>query len=355
MYGAHNCLDQLLDCNAHTPSTSTTPGTGDNICSAADNFCFAQVEEPFDVTFNRDEYDIRYLTPSPFPYSFYVDYLNTASVQSAIGAFTNFSESSSITGTAFGSTGDDARESGVTAAVEYLLDHNVTFVMYFGDADFNCNWFGGEAFSKTLTNVPVYTSGTAGFVNISTSDGVVHGQVKAAGKFSFVRIYEAGHEVPFYQPLVALEMVNRTIHGFDIATGQTVVSNTYVTNGPVDSTYNDTGSTVTFQVLPLNATYNITTNQPNPPYDVAEEMMAASSGGGGGRLLTRYERAVIDAGKINSRINLARREVGDTVGAEVQERYIQRKRKTGRFALFDDRVSAGARNHSHGHRLGRRG
>jgi len=81
MYGAHNCLDQLFDCNAHTPSTSTTPGTGDNICSAADNFCFAQVEEPFDVTFNRDEYDIRYLTPSPFPYSFYVDYLNTATVK----------------------------------------------------------------------------------------------------------------------------------------------------------------------------------------------------------------------------------------------------------------------------------
>jgi hypothetical protein len=46
----------------------------------------------------------------------------------------------------------------------------------------------------------------AGFVNISTTDNIVHGQVKQAGKFSFVRIYESGHEVPFYQPLAALSI-----------------------------------------------------------------------------------------------------------------------------------------------------
>lgn len=81
----------------------------------------------------RDEYDMRYLVPDPFPYTFYVDYLNSEKVQSAIGAFTNFSESSAITSAAFTATGDDAREMGVTAAVEYLIDHNVTTVLYFGE------------------------------------------------------------------------------------------------------------------------------------------------------------------------------------------------------------------------------
>ena len=33
----------------------------------------------------------------------------------------------------------------------------------------------------------------AGYVNISTSDDIVHGQVKQSGAFSFVRIYESGY------------------------------------------------------------------------------------------------------------------------------------------------------------------
>lgn len=33
----------------------------------------------------------------------------------------------------------------------------------------------------------------SGYTNISTSDGIVHGQVKQSGPFSFVRIYESGH------------------------------------------------------------------------------------------------------------------------------------------------------------------
>jgi hypothetical protein len=35
----------------------------------------------------------------------------------------------------------------------------------------------------------------AGYVNLTTSDSIVHGQVKQAGKFSFVRVYDSGHEV----------------------------------------------------------------------------------------------------------------------------------------------------------------
>lgn len=126
----------LLDCNSYAYATNTSDGQGNEVCANADSWCYSQVEYPFDIYFGRDEYDIRYLTPDPFPYEFYVDYLNTAEVQAAIGAYTNFSESSSITGNAFAATGDDAREIGVTEAVEYLLDHNVTIALYFGDADY---------------------------------------------------------------------------------------------------------------------------------------------------------------------------------------------------------------------------
>lgn len=50
---------------------------------------------------------------------------------------------------------------------------------------------GGQAVSLEV-NQPGFES--AGYVDISTSDSVVHGQVKQSGAFSFVRIYDAGRK-----------------------------------------------------------------------------------------------------------------------------------------------------------------
>lgn len=88
----------------------------------------------YDLYSGRDEYDMRYLTPDPFPYSYYVEYLNTPEVQQAIGAFQNFSESSCTVSSSFGSTGDDDRESGTIEACRKLLAAGVQLVLYFGDA-----------------------------------------------------------------------------------------------------------------------------------------------------------------------------------------------------------------------------
>lgn len=125
LYGAGNCVDQTRQCYA----------TGRNdICSTADNFCASKVENMYDIYSGRDEYDMRELTPDPFPYSFYVDYLNSPKVQAAIGAYQNFSESSQTVGNSFSSTGDDDRESGTIQHVRNLLKAGVQVVMYFGDA-----------------------------------------------------------------------------------------------------------------------------------------------------------------------------------------------------------------------------
>ena len=52
------------------------------------------------------------------------------------------------------------------------------------------NWLGGEVVSNEVGQ-PGFNS--SGYTNISTTDGIVHGQVKQSGAFSFVRIYESGH------------------------------------------------------------------------------------------------------------------------------------------------------------------
>ena len=70
--------------------------------------------------------------PDPFPPEFYVKYLNTEKVQKAIGAFVNFTESSSAVGEAFGKTGDDAREANTIEDMQKLIRDDVTVVMYYG-------------------------------------------------------------------------------------------------------------------------------------------------------------------------------------------------------------------------------
>ncbi|KIS67893.1 putative carboxypeptidase 2 [Mycosarcoma maydis] len=253
LFGPGNCLDQIRDCY----STGTNQA-----CSTADTFCADNVESILDLYANRDEYDIRELSPDPFPYSFYIDYLNTPAFQKAIGAFQNFSESSSTVSNAFSNTGDDGREEGTIEDVRALLDQGVQVVMYAGDADYNCNWLGGEVIAEQVQHKGF---DQAGYQDLETSDGVTHGQVKQSGQFSFVRIYESGHEVPFYQPLASLELFQRVLKGTDLATGKDKISrdSTYKTIGPAKSTYREGNGTVQFEVLPPDATYNTTLNAPN--------------------------------------------------------------------------------------------
>jgi carboxypeptidase D len=143
--------------------------TQDNvICSDADNYCITNVESPFDDVTGRDEYDMRYLMPNPFPYNFYTDYLNTPSVQAAIGVFTNFTDYSATVGNYFNTTGDDARNSFTVLDMGLLVKQNVTVMMYTGDADYNCNWLGGEVVSN---EVGAAGFDTAGYTDIVTVDG----------------------------------------------------------------------------------------------------------------------------------------------------------------------------------------
>lgn len=95
-----------------------------------------------------------------------------------------------------------------------------------------CNWFGGEAVSLAVNYTHTAEFKAAGYAPMVV-DGVEYGEVRQYGNFSFLRIYEAGHQVPYYQPAASLTMFNRTIKHLDIATGDIpVVSNLSTTGDP---------------------------------------------------------------------------------------------------------------------------
>ena len=70
-------------------------------------------------------------------------------------------------------------------------------------------------------------------------DGVEYGETREYGNFSFTRVYEAGHEVPFYQPIAALQIFNRTINKLDIPSGTKMVSADYETDGEATATHTE--------------------------------------------------------------------------------------------------------------------
>jgi hypothetical protein len=58
--------------------------------------------------------------------------------------------------------------------------------------------------------------------------------VRQAGKFSFTRVYDAGHEIFAYQPEMLQKIFQRTMSGLDVATGATDLAEkaNYGTVGP---------------------------------------------------------------------------------------------------------------------------
>lgn len=105
-------------------------------------------------------------------------------------------------------------------------------------SSFQCNWFGGQAISLALNYTHSKEFAAAGYEPF-TVDGTEYGEVRQYGNFSFLRIYEAGHEVPYYQPQAALQLFNRTLNHWNIADGTEMVTANLTTEGSPDATHTE--------------------------------------------------------------------------------------------------------------------
>lgn len=252
----NQCLPQIHTCRA-AMAAGDPEGYGDNatvnsLCSEAqwtcNNLTLAYVEAGYDV------YDIRQMMPSPDPPMAYAEYLNNAGVLSSIGAAVNYSESNPYVQEGFVSTGDTIRGGGVQD-LAYLLSLGIRVALIYGDADFICNWYGGEAISLAIAaamanattpsneavDQSIYATDfpAAGYAFIATNQSYVGGEVRQYGNLSFSRIYEAGHFVAFFQPETAFTVFTRIIEGTEIATGQFIDLSLFSSNGTSNATVTD--------------------------------------------------------------------------------------------------------------------
>lgn len=241
-YMFNGCLQQIDFCR----STNRTSLSDYAICTEAENMCRDNVEGVYYSYGGRGVYDIRHPFDDPTPPAYFVDFLNMASTQDALGVNLNYTESNDEIYFAFQQTGDFVYPNFIQD-IEMLLDNGVRVALFYGDADYICNWFGGQAVSLAINYTNSVEFAAAGYTPYTVS-GTEYGEVRQYGNFSFLRIYEAGHEVPYYQPEASLEMFRRVLLGLDVATGNLRFGGNYSTNGLPNATH-----TESFVPLPSTA------------------------------------------------------------------------------------------------------
>lgn len=85
------------------------------------------------------------------------------------------------------------------------------------------NWTGAPTFRN------------AGYANLTTNATYTGGAVRQTSNLSFTRVFQAGHDVAYWQPQTVYEILNRALLGKDIATGNIEITSAYASTGPESS------------------------------------------------------------------------------------------------------------------------
>ncbi|KIM43509.1 hypothetical protein M413DRAFT_68801 [Hebeloma cylindrosporum] len=201
-FGSGGCRDQELACYA-----AGTGAQSNKICKKADDFCITNVFVP--AVGDRDSDDLRQNSSALFPPEFYVNYLHTPAIQNKIGAETRYQECPDAPFNLFVTTGDDART--LLPQLGTLANSGLKMLIWAGDADINCNWLGGHASVLAMDWFGAQMLANTPFTNM-TINGAPVAAIQNVAKFSFARVYQAGHEVPAFQPQAAFEIFKQVIN-----------------------------------------------------------------------------------------------------------------------------------------------
>ncbi|KAF1329201.1 Serine protease family s10, partial [Globisporangium splendens] len=199
------CTELLEDCQDDADS-----------CPEALGFCQEKIMSQI-AKANRNQYDIRMEcheadSTKCYDMSHVTAYLNSAPVRAYLNVSEEhiWEECSAKVGAGF--AGDIMR--GFDEYVADLLNFaNVRVLIYAGDADLVCNWYGNQAWTKALDwqhKEEFNAAQEHALVVANTSETINAGTVRTfENQFTFVRVFNSGHMVPQDQPAVASEMINR--------------------------------------------------------------------------------------------------------------------------------------------------
>jgi carboxypeptidase C (cathepsin A) len=214
------CRDLIQQCRAlgdlSDPDELNLNDTVNALCASATDYCYLYVVGAFDSS-GRSAFDMASKLPNPWPPVYTTGWANKAWVQQALGARVNFTENSYVSQAIM--FADISRRNGLKD-LEYLLSRGIGVALIYGDRDYRCPWIGGEQLSTAANWTGAATYRNAGYEEIHTNSSYVGGVAKQHGLLSFSRVFQAGHDVAWYQPETSLQIFDRAISGRDIPTGR---------------------------------------------------------------------------------------------------------------------------------------
>jgi cathepsin A (carboxypeptidase C) len=180
-------------------------------CLRASDFCNTNFLGTYAAT-GYDYYDVRNTSN---PASGSVEWLNTPSVQEAIGVRTDeVSEYIECSGDVYGQflTAGDWMQPYHLLVPDVLAE--VPVLIYAGDADWLCNWIGQEAWLGALMWPGTNAFREAKSQPVAIGDGgESYGNRTSAEGLSYIKIFGAGHSVPQDKPAEALDMLQQWTNG----------------------------------------------------------------------------------------------------------------------------------------------
>ncbi|KJZ73931.1 hypothetical protein HIM_06599 [Hirsutella minnesotensis 3608] len=209
------CKDLLAKCEdfANKPRASDEKLQTET-CRDATNACKSIGVEYYERKSGGNPYDITSPKASTKPLLFFAEYLNQASTLQALGSPVNFTLFSNAVYEKFFSLGEPAK-GGHIKRLAALLRKGVQVSLIYGDKDYLCNWFGGEAVSLAIAaeaggDYATHFNATT-YSPIAVNETYEGGQVRQYGNLSFSRIYGAGHMPGVLQPETSFRIFSRLI------------------------------------------------------------------------------------------------------------------------------------------------
>jgi cathepsin A (carboxypeptidase C) len=192
------CVAQVHACNANP---------GSQACSNAYLICNYGEQIPYQLT-GMNPYDVRKkceVPPLCYDFSKVETYLNTASVQTALGVTKKWGSCNRLVNMLFQK--DFMRS--YHDKIPDLLANGKRVLIYAGDMDYICNWIGNKHWTLAL-DWPHKTEFNAAADTEWTPAGAsaAAGKLRTSNGFSFLQVFNAGHMVPLDQPLAAQVMLN---------------------------------------------------------------------------------------------------------------------------------------------------
>ena len=132
---ADGCQQLISICRnavtAQDPQNNGDSASVNQICAHAQTTCNNEIFGPYFAS-GRDIYDITQSMPDPFPPSLYLEYLNKAEVQAAMGVPVNYTQTTTAVANAFLQTGDYERGDHI-GEMAYLLSLGIRIALVYGE------------------------------------------------------------------------------------------------------------------------------------------------------------------------------------------------------------------------------